>query len=112
MTDDGVLATCGGGTGGHFFSDCLIFDPVDVQWPWQWNPTVMGHLPERRGSCEDVTIAGVGTYLLGGYTGGVLSTSAFLPSGSATWQSGPDLPQPLREACAIIYKKSFIVIGV
>jgi len=57
-------------------------------------------------------MARVGTYLLGGFDGSSwLSSSAFLPSGSSTWQSGPSLPKALYAACAFSYKTSFIVTG-
>ena len=93
-----------------YLSDCLTLDPVSMQW--QSGTSVLGHLPEKRGSAADVTVAGVGTYLLGGYDGSSsLSSSAFLPSGSSTWHSGPSLPQALYGACAFSYKTSFIVTG-
>ena len=91
-------------------SDCLIVNPVTKQW--QSDTSVMGHLPGKRVWAADVTVAGVGTYLLGGYDGSSrLSSSAFLPSGSATWQSGPSLPQALFGACAFSYQQSVFMTG-
>ena len=113
MTEDKVLATCGG-KGSTYLFDCLILDPVSVQW--KTDTSVLGHLPEKRDRAADVTVAGVGTYLLGGlngkYGGSTLSSSAFLPTGSSIWQSGPSLPKALDSACAFSYKTSFFVIGV
>ena len=79
---------------------------------WQSDTSVLGHLPGKRRHAAEVTVAGVGTYLLGGEFGSSrLSSSAFLPSGSSTWQSGPTLPRALDSACAFSYKTSFIVTG-
>ena len=113
MTEDKVLATCGGrGSSSRtsYLSDCLILDPVSVQW--KTDTSVLGSLPEQRSQAADVTVAGVGTYLLGGLNGQHLSSSALLPTGSSIWQSGPALPQILYGACAFSYKTSFFVIGV
>ena len=124
LTDDLVLASCGGtgkstgkgkgkgkGKGGsNYISDCLILNPVSMQW--QTDTSVLGHLPEKRAQAADVTVAGVGTYLLGGHDGfSRYSSSAFLPTGSSTWQSGPSLSQGMIGACAFSYKKSYFVTG-
>ena len=107
-TEDGTIAMCGGrGSGDEYLSDCIVL--LDNQW--QSDTSVIGHLPEKRGSAAEVTVAGVGTYLMGGWVGSSrLSTSAFLPAGRATWQSGPDLPQALIYDCAFSYKQSIFVI--
>ena len=113
MTDNLVLASCGGWSSGvGVLTDCLTLEPVSMQW--QSDTTVLGHLPGKRFEAADVTVAGVGTYLLGGWDRSYrLSSSAFLPSGSSTWQSEPSLPyKALDSACAFSYKTSFFVIGV
>ena len=111
ITDDLVLASCGGyRINVGWLSDCITLDPVSMQW--QSVTSVLGHLPGKRFEAADVTVAGVGTYLLGGWDRSYrLSSSAFLPSGSSTWQSGPSLPKALHAACAFSYKTSFIVTG-
>ena len=111
ISDDGLVATCGGEDSSYVtLSDCLVFDKVTKQW--QSDTTVMGHLPGKRADAADVTVAGVGTYLLGGHDGSsYMSSSAFLPSGSATWQSGPSLPQALYGACAFSYQQSVFITG-
>ena len=109
LSNSGVVAACGGRDSSVYLSDCLIVNPVTKQW--QSDTTVMGHLPGKRHYAADVTVAGVGTYLLGGSDGSYLSSSAFLPSGSATWQSGPDLPQSLFGACAFSYQQSVFITG-
>ena len=49
---------------------------------------------------------------MGGYDGSsFMSTSAFLPSGSATWQSGPNLLQALDDACAFSFQRSVFITG-
>ena len=109
LTEDRV-ATCGGrGNFNLVLADCLTLNPVSVQW--QSDTSVLGHLPQKRSSAAEVTVAGVGTYLLGGWGKSHLSTSAFLPSGSATWQSGPDLPITISQACAFSYKQSIFITG-
>ena len=108
-TEDATIATCGGSdSDGGQLSNCIVL----LNNQWQSDTTVMGHLPEKRRRAAEVTVAGVGTYIIGGRQsdGSLLSSSAFLPAGSATWQSGPDLPQALEGACAFSYKQSLLVI--
>ena len=113
LSDDGVLALCGGHPGPSPPSaECIVFNPLTKQW--QQNSTMMGNLPEERSYAADVTVPGVGTYLLGGRnddSGQITSTSAFLPSTSNTWQPGPALPQALHAICAVSYNQSIFVIG-
>ena len=79
--------------------------------PRAWEAGVVGDLSsDGRSGASVVTLAAVGTYVLGGW--GAPSSSELLVSGSNTWTPGPDLPMDLWYGCATPTSRySFLVTG-
>ena len=119
---DGALVTCSGlYEGDSPTGSCVTLRPSPE--PRAWEAGVVGHLSSsERSGASVVTLAAVGTYVLGGWWdsdggAGALSSSAassseLLVPGSNTWTPGPDLPMLLYYGCATPTSRySFLVTG-
>jgi len=100
-----VVATCGGWDGRSSLSSCLVLQGG------QWRTGVMSDLPEPRDSAATGSTA-AGTFLLGGDSTSLASTSAFLATDSMAWVEGPALPQAMQLGpCATqISPTSFLIL--
>ena len=89
---DGALVTCSGRYEDYSRTGSCVTLRPSLE-PRAWEAGVVGNLSsDWRAGASVVTLAAVGTYVLGGW--GAPSSSELLLSGSNTWTPGPDLPMP------------------
>ena len=112
-TADGLILTCGGETTGHQADySCLVLDTYKpASWPiLDWIHHSSLDKPRRLSSVVSLP---KGLLLLGGDGSGGSSTSSFLPTGTNSWEAGPELPRGgAEESCAVmISDHQFLIIG-
>ena len=109
IANTGELVSCGGRYEDDSpTSSCVTLRPTPE--PWAWEAGVVGDLSSSgRYGASVVTLAAVGTYVLGGH--GAWSTGDVLLTGSSTW-TGLQLPMDHDSGCATaIGRHQFLLTG-
>ena len=101
------VTLCGGSLGSSITSSCLVLD-IENQ---RWEEHVIGKMTMSRWYHAAVSVESVGTYLIGGFSTNMKTTTEFLKEGKSEWVSGPTIPAEMDLPCAIrITQLSFLVI--
>ena len=87
-------------------TSCLALDVENHRW----DENVIGPLPQWRALGAAVTVENVGTYLIGGYSSDMASTTDFLAKETTEWVAGPSTPIPLAYPCAVRISKLSILV--
>ncbi|XP_059081715.1 uncharacterized protein LOC131879418 [Tigriopus californicus] len=88
-----------------YYNDCYSMDPLVGNW------SQFEAMPEARAGAA-VVVIGKKLFITGGETEPFLITKSTVVWNGSTWESGPDLPMPLTEHCAVqLDEKTTLIAG-